>query len=89
MRVAVLKVISLFVVLTIKAGWAAKSLADLQLQQTWVWVLAAALGGKAFQSFAENGPGQGGPRAQDAAPGGAVAPAPFKRDDKAGIQDAP
>ncbi len=54
MRVVVLLVVSLFMVLTMKAGWEAHSLADLQLQEKWVWVLVAALGGKAAQSFSEN-----------------------------------
>ena len=54
MRVAVLMVISLFVVLTLKVGWDADSLQSLALDPSWTWVLAAALGGKAFQAFAEN-----------------------------------
>lgn len=59
MRVAVLMIVSLFVVLTLKAGWGAESLEDLALSDSWIWVLGAALGGKAAQSFAENAGGEG------------------------------
>jgi hypothetical protein len=54
MRVAVLLVVSLFVVLTLKTGWGATKLSELDIQQNWAWVLAAAFGGKALQSFSEN-----------------------------------
>jgi hypothetical protein len=58
MRVATLMVVSTFALATLKAGWGASKLSELQLDPTWAWVLAAALGGKAFQSFAEaNGKG--------------------------------
>jgi hypothetical protein len=84
MRVAVFMVVSLFVVLTTKAGWAATSLADLKLQDSWVWVLGAALGGKAFQSFAEN---TTGPTLAKSPALGTVAA--HMRDEREGIQDAP
>jgi hypothetical protein len=58
MRVAILLVVSAFTLVTLKAGWAATRLADLKLDETWAWVLAAAFGGKAVQSFAET-PGKG------------------------------
>lgn len=87
MRVAVLMVVSLFVVLTLKAGWGADTLEKLKLQDSWVWVLAAALGGKAFQSFAENATPPGSPTP---APGKAQPKPPaHARDEQAGIQDAP
>jgi xanthine/uracil permease len=54
MRVMVLMIVSLFVILTLKVGWGADSLEDLVLSDSWIWVLAAALGGKAAQSYAEN-----------------------------------
>jgi len=71
MRVAVLLVVSLFVVLTINVGWGAPSLEKLKLDPNWTWVLAAALGGKAFQSFAEHAsPGTDGkPKPTDGATG--------------------
>jgi hypothetical protein len=96
MRVAVLMVVALFVVLTTKAGWNAPDLEHLKLPETWVWVLAAAFGGKAFQSFAENAPSNGPPR--DWPQGKAVPPpppAPYvptalrTRDEHAGIEDTP
>jgi hypothetical protein len=61
MRVAILLVVSTFTLVTVKAGWAAAGVADLKLDPSWAWVLAAALGGKAAQSFAEissKGPGR-------------------------------
>jgi hypothetical protein len=61
MRVAVLLVVSVFALLTLKAGWDAPGLDALKIDPTWAWILAAALGGKAFQSFAEatgRGPGR-------------------------------
>jgi hypothetical protein len=54
MRVAVLMIVSVFSLVTVKAGWSAETLTDLKIDPSWGWVLAAALGGKAAQSFAEN-----------------------------------
>jgi hypothetical protein len=54
MRVAVLVVVDVFALVTVKAGWSTASLADLKIDPSWAWVLGAALGGKAVQSFAEN-----------------------------------
>jgi hypothetical protein len=88
MRVVVLMVVSLFVVLTTKAGWSATGVSALDLPANWVWVLAAALGGKAFQSFAENGTGGASANSgSPPAPRGSVAR--FPRDERQGIQDAP
>ena len=53
MRVAVLLVVSVFAILTVKAGWAATGLDSLRIDPSWAWVLGAVLGGKAVQSFAE------------------------------------
>jgi hypothetical protein len=54
MRVAVLMIVCVFSLVTVKAGWSTATLADLKIDPSWAWVLAAALGGKAAQSFAEN-----------------------------------
>jgi hypothetical protein len=54
MRVAVLMIVSVFTLVTVKAGWSVETLTDLKIDPSWAWVLAAALGGKAAQSFAEN-----------------------------------
>jgi hypothetical protein len=93
MRVAVLMIVALFVVLTTKAGWGATDLAHLDLQKQWAWVLAAALGGKAAQSLAENlTPAAPSVDGAKPAPRPALAPAPRKpaaRDELAGIEDTP
>jgi hypothetical protein len=54
MRVVVLFVVSMFLVLTVKAGWHANALSELQIDQSWAWILGVVLGGKAVQSFGEN-----------------------------------
>jgi hypothetical protein len=95
MRVAVLMIVGLFVVLTAKAGWGAPDLAHLDLQKQWAWVLAAALGGKAAQSLAENlTPAP--PSNSGAKPAPAPAPASVTlarklatRDEQAGIEETP
>lgn len=51
MRISVLLIVSVFAIL--KAGWAAPTLEGLKIDPSWAWVLGAALGGKAVQSFAE------------------------------------
>jgi hypothetical protein len=56
MRVAVLLVVSIFAMLTIKAGWGTPGLDALKIDPSWAWILGAALGGKAAQSFAEAAP---------------------------------
>jgi len=84
MRVAVLMLVSLFIILTVKVGWHETSLASLKLDPNWVWVLAAALGGKAAQSFSEN-----------ASPDGSKTPSTpqskgkGKRDEQDGIEESP
>ena len=95
MRVAVFMIVSLFVVLTIKAGWGATSLEELVLPSSWSWVLAAALGGKAAQSFAENATPTplAGDKSQRAATRAPAKSAPTRsstaRDEDAGIEDTP
>ena len=93
MRVAVLMVVALFVVLTTKAGWGAPDLEHLKLPETWVWVLAAALGGKAFQSFAESsGPSAPSRDAPSSVPNPKRPASPGAgqpRDEHAGIEDTP
>jgi hypothetical protein len=56
MRVSLLLVVSVFAILTVKAGWASVSLDSLKIDQSWAMVLGAALTGKVVQSFAENTP---------------------------------
>lgn len=59
MRVAVLLIVSVFGLLTIKTGWNVPRLEDLKPDSTWIGVLGVAFGGKVFQSFAESqGPKQ-------------------------------
>jgi hypothetical protein len=53
MRVAVLMVVSLFTILTLKAGWTVASIAELKIDSSWAWVLGVAFGAKMAQSFAE------------------------------------
>lgn len=56
MRVAVLGLVTLFMLVTTKAAWTAGDLAHLTLDRSWAWLLAAALGGKVLQSFSESWP---------------------------------
>jgi hypothetical protein len=70
-RVAVLAVVLVFALLTVRAGWAAASLGDLKLDNSWVGILAMAFGGKVFQSFAEMRSASGG-KGETTAKGGLV-----------------
>ncbi|RYY62546.1 MAG: hypothetical protein EOO05_02400 [Chitinophagaceae bacterium] len=54
MRVTVYMVVSVFVFLAVKIGWATGSFAEFQLDSTWAYILAIALGSKAVQSLGEN-----------------------------------
>ncbi|HTB56699.1 MAG TPA: hypothetical protein VLC06_02445 [Polyangia bacterium] len=56
MRVALIGLVTLFMLVTTKAAWTASDLAHLTLDRSWTWLLAAALGGKAVQSFSESWP---------------------------------
>lgn len=54
MRVIIFMIVSVFVLLAVKAGWSAKSIKDLELDATWGYILLAALGSKAVQSLGES-----------------------------------
>jgi hypothetical protein len=54
MRVMTLSIIITFCVLMLRTGWNLNQLPSLKDQPEWVWLVTAALGGKALQSFAEN-----------------------------------
>jgi hypothetical protein len=51
MRAVVLLIVSTFALLTVKNSW---SNASIIIDPSWKYILAAALGGKAVQSFSEN-----------------------------------
>lgn len=54
MRVSVYMIISVFVFLCVKYGWGVNSFGEMQLDDNWTYIIIAALGGKAAQSFSEN-----------------------------------
>lgn len=54
MRIAVLMIVGVFTLLTVKTGWNCATLGELKLDQSWAWIVIAALGGKAAQSFSES-----------------------------------
>jgi uncharacterized membrane protein HdeD (DUF308 family) len=54
MRVAVYMIVCVFVLLCVKYGWNCYSFADLKLDSTWAYILGAALGSKAIQTFGES-----------------------------------
>jgi Ca2+/Na+ antiporter len=54
LRIAVFMVVAVFVFLVVKIGWTCPSLKEFQLDSTWAYVLAVALGAKTVQSFSEN-----------------------------------
>jgi hypothetical protein len=53
MRILSLAIVLVFCALTLKNGWDTDKLPDLAAQGNWVWLVTAALGGKAVQKFAE------------------------------------
>jgi hypothetical protein len=53
MRVVLFGLFCVFSVLTVKAGWKASDLSQLNISPGWAALLAAAIGGKAAQAFAE------------------------------------
>jgi hypothetical protein len=61
MRVAVLAIVCVFCLVTVKAGWSAQGAGELTVTDSWWHVLTVALGGKVAQAFAEkwNGGGHG------------------------------
>lgn len=53
MRILTLAIILTFCLLMLRTGWNSNSLPDLKDQSNWVWLVTAALGGKAVQKYAE------------------------------------
>jgi hypothetical protein len=53
MRVLTLAIVFAFCALMLKTGWDTGKLPSLQDQGNWVWLITAALGGKALQKYAE------------------------------------
>jgi hypothetical protein len=72
MRVAVLAIVCVFCMLTVKVGWSAERLDQLDITTSWWQLLTIALGGKVAQSFAEAwGTRPSSQRQRDRADGGA------------------
>jgi hypothetical protein len=53
MRVAVYMIVCVFIFLCIKYGWSVDSFAKMDVTSSWTYIVIAALGGKAVQSFGE------------------------------------
>ncbi len=53
MRILALAIVLTFCLLMLRTGWNTGSLPSLEGQGNWVWLVTAALGGKAIQKFAE------------------------------------
>jgi hypothetical protein len=53
MRILTLSIVLTFCILMLRNGWNSGSLPSLTGQSEWVWIVTAALGGKALQKFAE------------------------------------
>ena len=53
MRILTLAIVFVFCALALKSGWDTGKLPSLQDQGNWVWLITAALGGKALQKYAE------------------------------------
>lgn len=53
MRILTVIIVLTFAVLMLRTGWNTGSLPSLENQGNWVWLVTAALGGKALQKFAE------------------------------------
>lgn len=53
MRILSLAIVLTFCILMLRSGWNAGKLPDLSGQSNWIWLVTAALGGKALQKFAE------------------------------------
>lgn len=53
MRVAVLAIVSVFCLVSVKAGWSVQAPGDLTVTDSWWHILTVALGGKVAQAFAE------------------------------------
>lgn len=53
MRFLVLTVVLVFATITIKIGWQTSSFEDFKIDNTWVYILGLAFGGKVAQTFTE------------------------------------
>jgi hypothetical protein len=53
MRIILFGMVSLFAVLTVKAGWGAAAIADIRIDPWWAALLSATVASKAVQSFSE------------------------------------
>jgi len=53
MRILTLAIVLTFCILLLRTGWNQGTLPSLEGQSNWVWLVTAALGGKALQKFAE------------------------------------
>jgi hypothetical protein len=54
MRVAFYALMSVFMILIVKAGWNATSISDIKVDPSWAALLSSALVAKSAQSFSEN-----------------------------------
>lgn len=53
MRILALAVVVTFCIIMLRTGWNTNALPPLKEQSNWVWLVTAALGGKALQKYAE------------------------------------
>jgi hypothetical protein len=53
MRILALAVVVTFCIIMLRTGWDTNALPTLKDQSNWVWLVTAALGGKALQKYAE------------------------------------
>jgi len=53
MRILALAVVLTFCIIMLRTGWDTNGLPTLKDQSNWVWLVTAALGGKALQKYAE------------------------------------
>jgi hypothetical protein len=53
MRILTLIIVLTFAVLMVRTGWNTGTLPSLENQGNWIWLVTAAIGGKALQKFAE------------------------------------
>lgn len=53
MRILTIAIVLTFCALMLKSGWDKQALPSLENQGNWVWLITAAIGGKALQKFAE------------------------------------
>jgi hypothetical protein len=53
MRMIVFMIILVFVMLTVKIGWQTTSFDEFRIDNTWIYIVGLAFGGKVFQTFGE------------------------------------